>query len=100
MKKLIIFFVCVLALNACSHSFDVEYTDMESGCLYTEKEKVRHSFLDYFGRHDSDLSVKYSGIKCETILNKEINDSVHKKPYNSINATNNTQPTLHVEVDK
>lgn len=98
MKQLWCVFL-LLAICACSNKLNIEYDPtIDGGCEYTEVYRPRKYLFDYFGCRDTDLSVKYAGVKCETIIKEELQDNIHKTPYNGVPVINE-MPPLKVDVE-
>jgi hypothetical protein len=89
MKKLILILPAV-TLSGCLESMEVRYSNSGTGCNYSE------FFIpaNPFGNKER-LDVHYEGVNCETIINKELKDSIHKKPWNSVPAQVLIDPPLN-----
>ncbi|MDR1361203.1 MAG: hypothetical protein LBJ18_02740 [Rickettsiales bacterium] len=88
--------LCLFALCACSNVANINYQNTGDGCVYSEVYRPKQWIGDWFGVRDSDIYVNYSGVKCETIINQELKDNTHKKPYNSISSHNEVHPAIIV----
>ncbi|MCM1294123.1 MAG: hypothetical protein NC311_00995 [Muribaculaceae bacterium] len=83
--KWVQYVVIAICLTGCGSKRNIQYQDsLADGCIYSEEYRPRQWFWDWFGMRDSDLTVKYTGIMCKTIIEKELQDEAHKKPYNSV----------------
>ncbi len=99
MKQLGCLFL-LLVICGCSRHIDIRYANTsDGGCTYSEIYRPKRNLLDYFGHGDLDLYVNYAGVKCETIIKEELNDNIHKTPYNGIPVVNE-MPPLKVDVDQ
>lgn len=96
MKKLAL---CSFAfvLCGCSQSYIANYTPSANGCVYSESYKVRHYLWDYFGVRDSEMSVTYPGVTCKTIIESELKEQTHKKPYNTIEVVSELPQKIEIQ---
>lgn len=99
MKKVFYLFL-LFATCGCSNEMNIKYTNTsEGGCEYSEVWKPRQRLLDYFGYSDAELFVNYAGVKCDTIIKKELKDNIHKTPYNGLPVVNELPP-LEIDIEQ
>ena len=91
--KLIMASSLVLVICGCSSRMDVRYQDtIDGGCEYSEIYRSRKSLFQFFGTSDADLTIRYAGVSCKKIIETELKDETHKKPYNSVPVVKEVPP--------
>ena len=98
MNKLLLWVPTILLIG-CSNVNKIEYKQVNDGCVYSEIRRPRKYLTDFFGRHDYELSVTYTGITCQELTQHELKNNIHKKPYNSIEVFNE-MPTLEIDINQ
>jgi hypothetical protein len=91
MKK---FIILLPILASCTETININYENTGGGCVYSEELYDDKLFSDKY-----NFSVNYSGVKCETIINHELKNNIHKTPYNGIPAIIENPP-MKIDVSK